>query len=161
QFDSVWKALDETQQVTLKKEAKAKKVKLSEKGFADAPATWRTDKVAQYRDGAPNPEARVLGGIVVRGAIEREVTVNLLALRNLKGATEDAGKQVRRYLLGLSLIAATEDLDLFLREGCLLRYTGTDAWQEVPRRGDPASLDLGPDARKVIFRFTLESVKPF
>lgn len=161
QFGSVWKALDETQQEALRKEAKVKKVKLSEKGFADAPATWRTDKVAQYRDGAPNPEARVLGGIVVRGNIEREVTVNLLALRNLQGGTEEASKQIRRYLLGLSLIAATEDLDLFLREGCLLRYAEDDAWQEVPRRGKPEPLDLGPDARKCIFRFTLESVKPF
>jgi CRISPR-associated protein Csb1 len=161
QFNSVWKALDEPQQEALRKEAKAKKVKLSEKGFADAPATWRTDKVSQYRDGAPNPEARVLGGIVVRGAIEREVTVNLLALRNLKGATEEAGKQVRRYLLGLSLIAATEELELFLREGCQLRYAAADAWQVVPRRGDPTPLDLGPDARKVIFQFTLDNVKSF
>jgi CRISPR-associated protein Csb1 len=161
QFNSVWKVLDEHQQEALKKEEKAKKVKLSEKGFKDAPATWRTDKVSQYRDGAPNPEARVLGGIVVRGDIEREVTVNLLALRNLKGKDDAATRQIRNYLLGLSLIAATEDLDLFLREGCLLRYAAPDAWQEVPRRGDPAPLDLGPEARKVIFRFTLETVKPF
>jgi CRISPR-associated protein Csb1 len=45
QFNSIWKALDETQQIELEKEAKAKKTKLSEKGFADAPATFR--KVSQ------------------------------------------------------------------------------------------------------------------
>ncbi len=32
-------------------------------GFADAPATFRkTDRIPQFIGGAPNPEARVLGG---------------------------------------------------------------------------------------------------
>ncbi len=159
QFNSVWKALDATQQEALKKEAKAKKVKLSEKGFADAPATWRTDKVAHYQDGAPNPEARVLGGVVVRGDIEREVTVNLVALRNLKGKSDDATKQIRNYLLGLSLIAATEEPAVFLREGCLLRLADAGVWQEVPRQGEPKPIDLGPDSRQAIFEFTLNAVK--
>ena len=39
QFNSVWKALDEDQREQLEKESKAKKMKLSEMGFADAPAT--------------------------------------------------------------------------------------------------------------------------
>jgi CRISPR-associated protein Csb1 len=40
QFSSVWKALDESQRAELEKEAKSKKTKLSEKGLADAPATF-------------------------------------------------------------------------------------------------------------------------
>jgi CRISPR-associated protein Csb1 len=43
------------------------------------------------------------------------------------------------------LIAATADLELFLREGCLLRYAGDDAWTVVQRRGDPAPVAL-PDS---------------
>jgi len=41
QFNSVWKALDVDQQTELENEAKKKKTKLSEKGFADAPAVFR------------------------------------------------------------------------------------------------------------------------
>jgi CRISPR-associated protein Csb1 len=143
QFNSVWKLLDEQQQEELKKEAKAKKTDLSEKGLADAPATFRKTKVQQYVNGSPNPEARVLGGVLVRGRIEREVTVNLVALRGLRGADDGETDAIRKYLLGLSLMAATADIELFLREGCLLRYAENgDAWYQVPRRGEPTAIVL-------------------
>lgn len=142
QFNSVWKALSEDQQAELKKEAKAKKVELSVKGFADAPATFRTDKVQQFVGEAPNPEARVLGGVLARGPIERDVTINLVALRGLRGKDAEETKQVQKYLLSLALLAATADLELFLREGCLLRYADDDVWTAVPRRGDPVAIGL-------------------
>ena len=88
QFNSVWKALEEDQREELEKEAKNKKTKLSEKGLKDAPAVFRkTEKISKFRDGVPNPDARVLGGILARGRIEREVTVNLVALRGLQART--------------------------------------------------------------------------
>jgi CRISPR-associated protein Csb1 len=143
QFNSVWKTLDEEQQKELEKEAKAKKVKLSEKGFADAPGVFRPKiKVPQYLDGVPNPEARVLGGVIARGRIEREVTVNLVALRGLHGKNDAETAAIRKYLLSLSLMAATADIELFLREGCNLRYAGDDVWYEVPRRGTPTDVKL-------------------
>lgn len=156
QFNSVWKALDEDQQDALAKEAKAKKVKLSEKGFADAPAVFKPKaKVPKYLHGAPNPQARVLGGVLVRDRIERDVTVNLLALRNLRGTSEEV-VTLRKYLLGLALIAATHEIDLFLREGCHLRYASTeDEWYAVSRRGTPVGVALGsPSAKDTILRFT-------
>lgn len=165
QFNSVWKALDEDQQEALEKEAKAKKVKLSEKGFADAPAVFKAKtKLPKYVNGAPNPEARVLGGVLVRDRIEREVTVNLLALRNLRGATPEETAQIQKYLLGLALLAATHEIDLFLREGCHLRYATTeDDWYAVPRRGTTTNkVNLGSTtARSVILQFTLNAAKPF
>jgi CRISPR-associated protein Csb1 len=140
QFNSVWKALDDDQKAELAAAAKAKKVKLSEKGFADAPGVFRkTEKVPQYSGGASNPEARVLGGIVVGGRIEREVTVNLVALRDLRDG--ETG-QLRKYLLGLALVAATAEINLFLREGCHLRYAGEDTWLKIPRRGEPTAFRL-------------------
>ncbi len=148
QFNSVWKLLDESQQEELKREAKARKTDLAEKGLADAPATFRKTKVPQYRDGSPNLEARVLGGVLVKGRIEREVTVNLVALRGLRGENEEETKAIRRYLLGLALMAATAEPELFLREGCLLRYVEDgDLWYQVPRRGDPMPVSL--DAKAV------------
>jgi CRISPR-associated protein Csb1 len=152
QFNSVWKGLDEEQQEALKKEAKAKKTKLSVKGLADAPAIFRNTKVLEYRDGAPNPDARVLGGVLVRGGIEREVTVNLVALRGIRGRNDEEAVHIRKYLLGLSLIAATADIDLFLREGCHLRYTGEDQWHAIPRRGNPLPIDLSSDATRAVVR---------
>ena len=143
QFNSVWKLLDEEQREELTKEAKAKKVELSEKGLKDAPATFRKTKTQQYLNGAPNPDARVLGGVLVRGRIDRDVTVNLIALRGLRGKEETETRAIRKYLLGLSLVAATSDVELFLREGCLLRYADSgDQWYQVPRRGEPAPINL-------------------
>lgn len=63
------------------------------------------------------PAGEALGGIVVRGRIERDVTINLVALRRLQG---ENGETLRRYILGLSLVAATSPLDPFLRQGCLI-----------------------------------------
>ncbi len=163
QFNSVWKGLDPEQQEALKKEAKTKKTKLSVKGLADAPAIFRDTKAPEYRnDGTPNPEARVLGGIFVRGRIEREVTVNLVALRGIRGKTEAETTAIRKYLLGLSLVAATADIDLFLREGCHLRYTGEDQWYAVPRRGKPGLIDLSSAAaRASIGKFASDAAVHF
>ena len=159
QFNSVWKALSDEQQKELEKEAKAKKIKLSVKGFADAPATFRTDKVPQFVSGAPNPEARVLGGVLAKGPIERDVTINLVALRGLRGKDDEETKQVQKYLLGLALIAATTDLELFLREGCLLRYASDDAWTTVPRRAEPAPVSL--PVHDELVAFAMAAAAPF
>jgi CRISPR-associated protein Csb1 len=87
------------------------------------------------------PAVDTHGGIVVRGEIRRDVTVNLVALRQLSG--ED-GHALRRYVLGLALVAATEPQDGFLRQGCLLT-TDPDAaaqWILVERTGRRVSLVL-------------------
>ena len=162
QFNSVWKALNETQQSALEKEVKEKKTKLSEKGFADAPATFRKTRIAQYLDGSPNPEARVLGGVLASGPIERDVTINLVALRAIHGSGEEKTKEVRRYLLALTLIAATAEIDLFLREGCHLCYANEDRWNAVPRRGEMKPIDLSSkDAQKIMQDYAVEAAKPF
>ncbi|MFT4045595.1 MAG: type I-U CRISPR-associated RAMP protein Csb1/Cas7u [Solimonas sp.] len=159
QFNSTWKTLDAEQQQELEKEARARKTKLSEKGFADAPAVFRkvsqnaAKQMLEFRNGSPNPERRTLGGVLVNGAIERTVTVNLVALRAISGelAAADGKPQVssadlRRYLLALALLAGTADQDLFLREGCQLRYAGDEIWCQVPRRGAEMEVDLVSDS---------------
>lgn len=160
QFNSLWKLLDDEQQEALTKEAKDKKAKLSEKGLADAPGVFRPKvKAPQYQNGSPNPEARILGGVLVKGRIEREVTVNLVALRGLRGTNDGETEAIRKYLLGLSLVAATADIELFLREGCLLRYAENgDQWYQVPRRGEPTSITL--DAATVK-NYAMGTVGPF
>ncbi len=155
QFNSVDKLLDESQDAELVKatgkRGKAATEILSKKGFKDAPAVVY-----------PKSNRRVLGGVLVKGGIQRDVTVNLVALRSLTGESEEETRALRQYLLGLALLAATTDIELFLREGCHLRYLGDEKWHSVPRRGNPEKVDLASDAsRQVIRNFTEEAAKPF
>jgi CRISPR-associated protein Csb1 len=161
QFNSVWKALSEEQQKELADEEKKKgKLELSAVGLKDAPSTFRkTDKILQFVAGAPNPEARVLGGVLAKGAIERDVTINLVALRGIRGKDAAETTEVQKYLLSLALLAATVDLELFLREGCLLRYANDDTWTTVPRRGEPATVTL-PD-QKQLLDYATDAAAPF
>jgi len=98
---------------------------LAQRGFVHVPATG------------------VLGGVVVRGEIVRQLTINLVALRRLSGADTRA---LRRYVLGLALVAAAEPLDGFLRQGCLLTLDpgAPSSWQVVDRAGGRAPVPLTP-----------------
>lgn len=75
---------------------------LSKVGFSDAPAGI-----------AP-------GGVIVRGEIVRDAVLNLVALRALASSKPERTLALRRYILGLSLIAFAAPAQLFLRQGCLL-----------------------------------------
>jgi CRISPR-associated protein Csb1 len=87
------------------------------------------------------PAGNALGGVLAHGPIQRDVTVNLVSLRRLNGGNTQA---LRRYVLGLSLIAATAPLDPFLRQGCLI-VPDPDApaqWSLVTRSGDRTAIPL-------------------
>ena len=109
------------------KQAGNTKSPLAQRGFVHVPATGEH------------------GGIVVHGEIRRTVTVNLVALRRLGG---DDGPALRRYVLGLALVAATAPLDGFLRQGCLLTPDPDEpaSWAAVGRDGARETLALDADA---------------
>jgi CRISPR-associated protein Csb1 len=91
------------------------------------------------------PSVDAAGGVLVRGQIVREVTVNLVALRRLgSGADAETGAKLRRYVLGLALVAATNLQDGFYRQGCLLTpnpdFPAT--WSLVQRSGVRVPLEL-------------------
>ncbi len=96
---------------------------LAKRGFVHVPATGQH------------------GGIVARGNIERMVTVNLVALRRLTG---ENGQALRRYVLGLSLVAACEPVEVFLRAGCMVTPdpAAPARWEAVARDGTRMPLDL-------------------
>lgn len=83
------------------------------------------------------------GGVRVRGDIWRDVTVNLIALRQLGG---ENGQELRRYVLGLALVAATESQDGFLRQGCFLTLDPDHPaqWNVVERTGRRTPVTLEP-----------------
>jgi CRISPR-associated protein Csb1 len=97
---------------------------LAKRGFVDVPAV-----------GAH-------GGIVARGPIQRTVTINLIALRRLTGGA--GGEALRRYILGLALVAAVEPPEAFLRQGCLLTPDPhkPSAWELVARSGERETVAL-------------------
>ena len=118
----------------------------SSRGYLHAPAVWRDE----------GRRERVLGGVVARGRIQRDVTVNLIALRRLTG---DNGTALRRYILGLALVAAIEPIDGFLRAGCLLTPDPDDhaEWKLVRRDGTREPVTLDPAAVKDYAQFRAEA----
>lgn len=60
------------------------------------------------------------GGVIAKGEIRREVTFSLAALRLLSAVDAAQTLKLRRYVLGLSLVAITAPSQTYLRQGCNL-----------------------------------------
>lgn len=78
--------------------------KASTEGMAEVPATFAH------------------GGIEALGGIARDASLNLCTLRDITTASADQAVKMRRYLLGLALVAITylDGRTLNLRQGCQL-----------------------------------------
>lgn len=70
------------------------------------------------------PASATHGGVIARGDIRRDVTLQVAALRLLRGPTDDETRKLRAYLLGLALVAFTKPAVGFLRQGCNLVVDG-------------------------------------
>jgi CRISPR-associated protein Csb1 len=103
------------------------------------------------------PAVGTHGGIVAHGPIQRDLTVNLVALRRLRSGDSIA---LRRYILGLALVAAIEPIDGFLRAGCLLTLDpASDAeWKLVHRSGKRDPINPDPE---VIRAYAVSSAETF
>jgi CRISPR-associated protein Csb1 len=93
------------------------------------------------------PAGGTHGGVIVRGEIRREAILSLVGLRAIgpKGAT---GEEVRRYILGLALVAMTFEREHNLRQGCLLVGDPDKPaiWELVAHDGIRKPLTLASDA---------------
>lgn len=67
-----------------------------------------------------NPASGSHGGVIATNGIRRDATLSLAALQLLKAANEDRTLALRRYVLGLSLVALTTNTSTYLRQGCNL-----------------------------------------
>lgn len=92
------------------------------------------------------PAGEALGGVVADGPIQRLISINLIALRRLRGEADNT-RTLRRYILGLALVGAADPLDGFLRQGCLLTADPDQAavWETVGRDGVRTAIDLTPE----------------
>ena len=67
------------------------------------------------------PATATHGGVIADGGIRRDATLSLAALRLLRaGADQARTDALRRYILGLSLVALTATSSTYLRQGCNL-----------------------------------------
>lgn len=98
------------------------------------------------------PASATHGGVIAKGDIRREVTLQLAALRLLRGTTEDETKKLRAYLLGLALVAFTRPAVGFLRQGCNLVLDGERT---------PKSQVVFPDGRRKDFGLTHDAALAF
>ena len=103
------------------------------------------------------PAVDTHGGVIANGPIHRNITINLVALRRLDGTN---GQALRRYILGLALVAATAPMDGFLRAGCLLTLAPDDqgCWESVARDGRRTAIALSED---VVYEYAKEAAKAF
>jgi CRISPR-associated protein Csb1 len=108
-------------------------------------AEGKTESPLAQRGFVHVPSTGAHGGVVARGPIERTVTVNLVALHRLNG---ENSQELRRYILSLALVAATEPLDGFLRQGCLLVQddNAPAEWVTVARDGSRDRVALSSSA---------------
>jgi len=68
-----------------------------------------------------NPASGSHGGVIADGGIRRDATLGLAALRTIHvESNEQKTLALRRYLLGLSLVAFTSNPVSYLRQGCML-----------------------------------------
>ena len=104
------------------------------------------------------PAVKTHGGIIARGPIRRDVTVNLIALRRLEG---EGGQELRRYILGLALVAVTAPLDGFLRAGCLLTLDPEEPgmWHSVERTGQRKQISMDEETALAYARRAAESIR--
>lgn len=82
---------------------KALKGAYAERGFIHVPATGSH------------------GGVIASGGVRRDATLSLAALRLLAaGKDDERSLTLRRYILGLSLVAFISNASTYLRQGCNL-----------------------------------------
>jgi CRISPR-associated protein Csb1 len=98
----------------------------AELGFAHVPAAWTH------------------GGVLVQREIRRDAALNFSALRALGANPPEDTLKLRRYILGLALVAFTAPQETFLREGCQLvpDKDRTAEWKAVKHDGNSDKLAI-------------------
>lgn len=94
-------------------------------------------------------QENIRGGVIADGGIRRDATLSLAALHLLKAADADRTIALRRYILGLSLVALTANTSSYLRQGCnlVLDPESPCEFHEVYRDGRRESAEIAhPEA---------------
>ena len=115
----------------------------------DEPADKATKDAYSERGFIHVPAAGTPGGVIADGGVRRDATLALAALRLLHAGTDaDATLKLRRYILGLALVAFTANRLGYLRQGCLLVPNPDQPreFSEVGMDGSRSACGITPDA---------------
>jgi len=97
------------------------------------------------------PASASHGGIIAEDGIRRDATLGLAALRLLHAGNDKAATlALRRYILGIALVAFTAPPASYLRQGCTLVVNSE-------RIGENRFVEVYPDGRQVHSPITHES----
>jgi CRISPR-associated protein Csb1 len=101
-----------------------------------------------------NPASGSYGGVIADGGIRRDATLGLAALRHIQvGKDADRTLVLRRYILGLSLVAFTAPAESYLRQGCTLVLNPKPGNVQQPRE----FAEVYPDGRRPPCNITHEA----
>lgn len=102
-----------------------------------------------------NPASGSHGGVIADGGIRRDATLALAALRLLRvGEEKEKTLALRRYILGLALVAFTYPPAGYLRQGCLLVLD--------PEPSEPHQfVEVSPDGKRENCNITHEEALAF
>jgi len=89
-------------------------------GLLDETEDKQALKVYSERGFKHVPASSTHGGVIARGGVRRDVTLQLSALRLLRGTSPSETAVLRSYVLGLALVAFVRPIVGFLRQGCNL-----------------------------------------
>jgi CRISPR-associated protein Csb1 len=87
------------------------------------------------------PSTGTHGGVIADGGIRRDATLALSALKLLNAETADDTLKLRRYILGLALVAFTRLPLGYYRQGTILVGATDDDGTPLPRQFSAVSLD--------------------
>ena len=124
-----------------------------DRGLLNEPADKATKDAYAERGFIHVPASGSHGGVIATGEIRRDATLSLAALRLL--AVRDCPERtlaLRRYILGLSLVAFTSTPSAYLRQGCNLvpDYDKPREFKLVHAEGKRKDANIG-DADALLF----------
>lgn len=129
-------------------------------GLLDEPADKSAKDEYAVRGFIHVPASGSHGGVVATGGILRTATLSLAALRLLSAADAERTLKLRRYILGISLVALTAHVSNYLRQGCMLvrNPEATYEFVEVYPHGQRKPCDIG---HQQALEFALAAAKEF
>ena len=108
-----------------------------------------------------NPSGRAPGGVIAAGGIKREAVLNLVALRALAGGSPEETLTLRRYILGLALVAFAAPCELYLRQGCLLCIDPAEKPERKVIKRDGTRSDVPDLAEAVVLAYAQAAAAAF
>ena len=107
------------------------------------------------------PSTHKIGGVLIKGDIRRDFSLNLSVLRALKGTDKPETMKLQRYVLSLALIALTASPESTFRQGCQLLPKGVASWKQFLADGkdsdwDPSSFKINDFALDAASKFGIE-----